>query len=95
MKSFFTKDTPWQGLSASIGVVVTDTDDIGRDELVRCGDIAMYEAKRRGKNRVCQYLPKMKAPHDEALSPLCVSPCAPCHQREVCQAKKQASQIRK
>ena len=95
MKSFFTKDTPWQGLSASIGVVVTDTDDIGRDELVRCGDIAMYEAKRRGKNRVCHYHHKMKAPHDEALSPLCVSPCAPCHQREVCQAKKQAAQMRK
>ena len=95
MKSLFTKNTPWQGLSASIGVVVTDTDDVGRDELVRRGDTAMYEAKRRGKNRVCQYQHKMEAPHDEPPSPLCAAPCAPCHQREVCRAKKQAAQMRK
>lgn len=95
MRSVFTKDTPWHGLSASIGVVVADTADIGRDELVRRGDIAMYEAKRQGKNRVCQYQHTRDAPHGGALSPLCVAPCPPCHQREVCRAKKQAALMRK
>lgn len=91
MKSIFTKDTPWHGLSASIGVVVANAADIGRDELVRRGDIAMYEAKRRGKNRVCQYQHKADAPHEGPSPPLGVALCPPCRQREGHRAKKRLS----
>lgn len=88
MKSCFAKDTPWHGLSASIGVVVADTDDIGRDELVRRGDTAMYEAKRQGKNRVCQYHYTMEAPYEEPPSPLYLAPCAPCRKHKTAGPKK-------
>lgn len=61
MKAVFTKETPWQELSASIGIVMVSTADICKDEIVRRGDIAMYEAKRLGKNRVCLYSHEMEA----------------------------------
>ena len=78
MKAIFSKDTPWHRLSASIGVVVIDTSDIGKDELVRRADIAMYEAKRRGKNRVCLYFPEIEALQEGDVDALSAKPRSSC-----------------
>ena len=39
-------------VSASIGLVVTDSPDVDAEEMVRRADRAMYEAKRKGRARV-------------------------------------------
>jgi diguanylate cyclase (GGDEF)-like protein len=46
------KGTPT--VTASIGVVACGTADANTDELLRRADQAMYDAKRKGKNRVVQ-----------------------------------------
>ena len=43
------------GLSASIGLTLAEQPGLERDDLVRRGDVAMYEAKRLGKRRYCVY----------------------------------------
>lgn len=43
-------------LSASIGIVCYPQDALSTDELIRYADTAMYEAKKRGKNRFVYYL---------------------------------------
>ena len=45
----------FRGLSASIGVTLVQQPGLPREELVRRGDVAMYEAKRLGKRRYCFY----------------------------------------
>ena len=47
-------------ISASVGVACSLGDDTATD-LVRCADAAMYEAKRAGKNRLCEW-PDVKVP---------------------------------
>ncbi|MFT4301374.1 MAG: diguanylate cyclase [Desulfovibrio sp.] len=87
METVFTKDTPWEGLSASIGIVVIDTPGISRDEMVRRGDIAMYEAKRLGKHRVCQYSPDIEAQQAGSLDTLCAKPRSSCRRLDARRAK--------
>jgi diguanylate cyclase (GGDEF)-like protein len=41
--------------SASLGVATYPDDAETAEDLIRCADRAMYEAKRRGKNRVVTY----------------------------------------
>ena len=43
------------GLSASIGIALVEQQGLTRDDLIRRGDVAMYEAKRLGKRRYCVY----------------------------------------
>ena len=42
-------------LSASIGIAVYPDDSTEVDELIKMADIAMYQAKQKGKNRFCYY----------------------------------------
>jgi diguanylate cyclase (GGDEF)-like protein len=44
---------------ASIGVVICDLSSEGYDQMLRDADIAMYEAKRRGKGRHVVFTPDM------------------------------------
>ncbi len=46
-------------VTVSIGVTIYPEDGGSADELVRRADIAMYHAKRNGKNKYCRYLPEM------------------------------------
>lgn len=87
MKAVFAEDTPWEGLSASIGIVVIDTPRISRDEMVRRGDIAMYEAKRLGKHRICQYSPDIEAQQEGPLDTLCAKPRSSCRRLDTRQTK--------
>lgn len=43
------------GITVSIGIAHLPTDAIARDELLQKADMALYEAKRLGRNRVCLY----------------------------------------
>jgi diguanylate cyclase len=51
-------------VTASIGVALRTSDDIGEDELVRNADIAMYVAKKNGKGRYAIFEPTM---HEEVV----------------------------
>lgn len=42
-------------ITASIGISVTPTDTLSQDELTKNADIAMYQAKKSGKNHFCFY----------------------------------------
>ncbi len=50
-------------VGVSIGIVMAGTEDRDRRELTRKADIALYEAKARGRNRACFYEAEM----DEAV----------------------------
>ena len=52
---FFSQTEEFRGLSVSIGVVVGESAGTPVDVLLHQGDIAMYEAKKGGKNRYCFY----------------------------------------
>ncbi|MFH1380746.1 MAG: sensor domain-containing diguanylate cyclase [Candidatus Omnitrophota bacterium] len=54
---FNTKDLPKKAprLTVSIGVSTFPYDGDDKDTLIHKADIALYEAKRQGKNRVCEY----------------------------------------
>ncbi len=47
--------------SSSIGVTMINNSEAGREELLQQADIAMYQAKKAGRNRVCFFDPKMQA----------------------------------
>ena len=55
MTEAFDGHEAFAGLSASIGIALVEQQRLTRDELIRCGDVAMYEAKRLGKRRYCVY----------------------------------------
>ena len=55
MTETFGKHEAFAGLSASIGIALVEQAGLVRDDLVRRGDVAMYEAKRLGKRRYCVY----------------------------------------
>ncbi len=46
-------------IGASIGIAVFPDDSGSADDLIRCADIAMYEAKSRGRNRIMFYSPDL------------------------------------
>lgn len=47
-------------LTASIGVSTFPEDGTDKDTLIHKADIALYEAKRLGKNKVCVYNPRLE-----------------------------------
>ena len=47
--------------SSSIGVTMINNSEAGIEELLQQADIAMYQAKKAGRNRVCFFDPKMQA----------------------------------
>jgi len=55
MDEAFDGHEAFAGLSASIGITLAEKPGLARDDLVRQGDVAMYEAKRLGKRRYCVY----------------------------------------
>ena len=55
MDATYKDDAAFNGLSASIGIALASQPGLARDELLRQGDMAMYEAKRLGKRRYCFY----------------------------------------
>jgi diguanylate cyclase (GGDEF)-like protein/PAS domain S-box-containing protein len=54
-------------LGASVGVVLADTEAEDAEALVRDADIAMYAAKRSGKDRVAVFHPSMQARISERI----------------------------
>lgn len=42
-------------LGSSVGIAVYPDDAQTARDLLHCGDLAMYQAKRRGRNQVCRY----------------------------------------
>lgn len=68
MREVFGADAALEPLSASIGVVVSNETGLDLDELVRRGDLAMYEAKRLGKRRCCVYTPELEKHLNETVA---------------------------
>jgi diguanylate cyclase (GGDEF)-like protein len=46
-------------LTISIGISTFPVDGADKDNLIHKADIALYEAKRKGKNKVCVYTPHL------------------------------------
>ena len=44
---------------ASIGIAMYPSHALDREDLLRCADIAMYEAKRQGRNRAAVFVPAL------------------------------------
>ncbi len=51
--------------SVSIGVAMFSGSDIGQEDLLKQADLAMYQAKADGRNRVCFFDPQMQAQVNE------------------------------
>lgn len=54
-------------ISASVGVALYPGHGANEDEIVRNADLAMYQAKRRGKDSVCFFEPGMSALFSEKI----------------------------
>ena len=54
-------------ISPSIGIAVYPTDGENADELIKCADAAMYQAKQQGGNRYMFYRPDMNAESNRRL----------------------------
>jgi len=48
-------------VTISVGASASHTDTAGVDELLKQADVALYEAKRTGRNRVCRFEPDKPA----------------------------------
>ncbi len=54
-------------IGLSIGIAETSTPDVTADRLIADADIALYEVKRRGRNGVRPFTPKMRARMSERM----------------------------
>ncbi len=54
-------------ITGSIGIALYPADGRDAETLVKCADMAMYEAKARGKNNVKRYLPEMAERSNERM----------------------------
>ena len=48
-------------VTASIGISMFPKDARDRETLMKCADLALYEAKHSGRNRLCFYVPGLRA----------------------------------
>ncbi len=55
-------------ISASIGISVYPQDGESAEDLLKHADIAMYQAKARGRGRTCRYLPEFSSKIAERVS---------------------------
>ncbi len=55
-------------ITASIGIASSPREGANVDSLLRCADIAMYEAKQAGRNTLRRYTPQMNARATEKLA---------------------------
>ena len=60
MKNSFEIEGVKISASVSIGIALAPTDSSERAELVRLANLALYRAKREGRNRLCFYRPAMQ-----------------------------------
>ena len=65
-KPFLVQDKSLR-VTASIGVASCPPEGVNADSLLRCADIAMYEAKQAGRNTLRRYTPQMNARATEKL----------------------------
>ncbi|MBW8078532.1 MAG: EAL domain-containing protein [Gallionella sp.] len=56
------------GISASIGITESPGDGASVEMLIKNGDIAMYEAKKAGRNRIARFVPEMFARRQSELA---------------------------
>ncbi len=63
---------PSLGVGSSIGIANYPQDASNAEDLLRCADLAMYQAKRQGKNRVALHSSVADAPPAAALRPSAV-----------------------
>ena len=56
------------GISASIGITESPGDGASVEMLLKNGDIAMYEAKKAGRNRIARFVPEMFARRQSELA---------------------------
>jgi diguanylate cyclase (GGDEF)-like protein/PAS domain S-box-containing protein len=59
-KPFTLGGTQRTHITTSVGISLYPADGGTSDDLLRRADVAMYEAKRRGKNQLCFYTPEME-----------------------------------
>jgi diguanylate cyclase (GGDEF)-like protein len=57
-----------RSLGASIGFVLAPRDGITGEGLIRNADLALYEAKRQGRNQIVAYSPALTAVHDNRVA---------------------------
>ena len=57
-----------RGISASIGIAESPGDGVSVEMLLKNADIAMYEAKNAGRNRVARFFPEMFSRRQEELA---------------------------
>ena len=55
LRAHFKASDKLNSLSLSVGIAVSHDHQVGIDDLIKESDIALYEAKRRGKSQYCVY----------------------------------------
>jgi diguanylate cyclase (GGDEF)-like protein len=55
-------------LGASIGFALAPRDGVTSEGLIRNADLALYEAKRQGRNQIVSYSPALTAVHDNRVA---------------------------
>ncbi|MGL5447226.1 MAG: putative bifunctional diguanylate cyclase/phosphodiesterase [Rhabdaerophilum sp.] len=55
-------------LRATASAGISNEASMSPDEALKCSDLALFEAKSSGRNKVCVYLPKMREKFEERLS---------------------------
>ena len=55
-------------IGASVGVSICPLDTVEESELVECADLALYQAKRTGRNAFSMYAPAMRQPELRSIA---------------------------
>lgn len=60
MRQAFSASRDFEIMSASLGIASTTDPDFKIDELIKQSDLALYDAKQRGKSQYCVYTPSLQ-----------------------------------